>query len=75
MLGGLFEERAQYVVCDSPMAKSRDRLNDVLEKAGARGAIPLDFGIPARAMLRPSDVGFIESNGFTVRLEQSSFEP
>lgn len=70
-----FEERAQYVVCDAPGAASRDRLNDVLKKAGAKGWVNLDFGVAARVMLRRQDVGFIESNGFTVRMESPDMEP
>jgi hypothetical protein len=75
LLDWLYEERKQYTVCDSPLAPSRDRLTDVLNKAGAKGVEPLDCGVGARAMLRPGDVGYIESNGFTVRLEDFRHEP
>lgn len=75
ILDWLLEERKQYTICDSPMATSRGRLTDILNRAGAKGVEPLNYGVGARAMLRLKDVGYIESNGFTVRLESFSSEP
>jgi hypothetical protein len=70
----LFPARELYLVSEVRMAVSTDRLTDVLNKAGAKDAnilvsreVDSTLHIRAFAWLKPDCVGYIESNGFTVK--------
>lgn len=67
-------KRELYLVSDTSLATTSDRLTDVLNKAGASDVYVVaargqqdELRIQALAWLRPGDVGYIESNGFTVK--------